>query len=129
MIVTEENMTRITEKNHGILLTIWLFLILIGNFFSSISYLFSISTLASFYPNISPSIFYFLGILTFANVIFVIFLFNWKKWAFFALCGVAVITLMLKIFVIKLGIGTLLSGLIGILILYLLLKPKWDLLE
>jgi len=129
MIVTEENITRITEKNHGTLLTIWLFLMLIGNFFSSISYLTSNSTFTSLYPNTFPGIFSFFGILTFANVIFVIFLFNWKKWAFFAFCGVAVITLMLKIFVIKLGIGTLLSGLIGILILYLLLKPKWDLLE
>jgi len=127
--VTEENMTRITEKNHGTLLTIWLVLILIGNFFSSISYLFSISTFTSIYPNISPGIFYFVGILTFANVICVIFLFNWKKWAFFAFCGVTAIAVILNSFVMTLGIGPLLSGLIRVLILYLLLKPKWDLLE
>jgi hypothetical protein len=54
--VTEENMTRITEKNHGTLLTIWLFLMLIGNFFSSISYLTSNSTFTSLYPNTFPGI-------------------------------------------------------------------------
>ena len=122
-------MTRITEKSHGILLTIWLFLMLIGNLFTSISYLFSFSAFTSQHPNYFIWIFHFVGILAFANLICVIFLFNWKKWAFFAFCGVTGIALILNLFIIKMGIDFSLSILIRLLILYLLLKPKWDLLE
>lgn len=127
--MTKENMTGITKKKRGILLTIWLVLMVIGNFGNSMTYLFSNSTFTSLYPNTSPDIFYFLGVLKFANVIFLMFLFNWKKWAYFALCGVAGITLMVDLFVLNLGNINSLFGLTGISILYLFLEPKWDLLE
>jgi len=122
-------MTGITEKKRGTLLIIWLFYMLLANFFNSIEYLSSNSIFTSIYPNTSPGIFYFLGILTFANVIFLIFLFNWKKWAFFALCGVAIIAFMVDLFVLNLGFISSSFGLIEISILHLFLKPKWDLLE
>ena len=127
--MTKENMTGITEKKRGILLTIWLVFMFIGNFGNSMTYLFSNSTFTSLHPNTSPGVFYFVGVLKFANVIFLMFLFNWKKWAYFALCGVAAITLMVDLFVLNLGNINSLFGLTGISILHLFLKPKWDLLE
>ena len=63
------------------------------------------------------------------GLIFTIFLFMWKKWAFFGICGMAIIFLILNIVVMKTGIITALFGLVGVVILYLILRPKWDLLE
>lgn len=117
-----------TEKKRGALLTIWLVIMLIGNFFTAISYFRLNSVIASVYPNFPSTIFYIYGLLGLANFVFVIFLFMWKRWAFYAILGSAVITSIMNL-VVGLGIFTAIFGLIGPVILYLIMRSRWDLFK
>ncbi len=117
-----------TEKKRGALLTIWLAIMLILNIITALSYLLLNASIASFYPGIPLWIFYLYGLLSLANAVFVIFLFKWKKWAFFAICASAAIIFIMNISV---GIKTTaaIAGLLGPVILYLIMRPKWNLFE
>ncbi len=117
-----------TEKKRGALLTIWLILILISNGITALSYLFGEGFITSVLPTIPMWAIYSLGIFALLNLVFTIFLFMWKKWAFFAFCGSAGIILVINL-VIGIGIVFALLGLIGPVILYLIMKSKWDLFE
>jgi len=117
-----------TEKKRGALLTIWLVIMLIANFFTALSYLLLNSTIASAYPNVASWIFYLYGILSLANFAFAIFLFMWKRWAFYALCGSAIIAIIMNLY-IGLGIFAIIFGLAGPVILYSIMKSKWDSFE
>ncbi len=136
------------ENSRGALLTIWLILMLISTILTAASYLIIMAFLALGAPNgsateslgftaavINPIIqsvpswaVYFLGIFSVLNLIFIILLFKWKKWAFLGLCITAIIVLIVNL---AIGTGALLSflGLLGPIILYLLLRPKWNLLQ
>lgn len=116
------------SKKRGTLLTIWLILMLITNAGAALTYLLWNSAIIAAFPNTPPWIFYIYGILALANVIFTVFLFMWKKWAFFAFCGIAGIAFILNL-IIGLGIITSIFGLAGLVILYLILRSKWSLLE
>ncbi len=117
-----------TEKKRGALLTIWLILMLVFNGITALTYLLGGRFITALLPTIPSWTIYILGIGGILNVIFAIFLFRWKKWAFFAFCGMAGIA-----FIINLGIGTgivsAIFGLFGPIILYLIMRPKWDLFE
>ncbi|NMC59356.1 MAG: hypothetical protein GYA51_08245 [Candidatus Methanofastidiosa archaeon] len=79
------------------------------------------------YPNINPSIFYGYSLLAFLNTVFVVYLFKWKRWSFYAVCIMSVLALLLNY---SLGFGLIsLFGLSGIIILYLAMKPQWDLFD
>jgi len=118
------------ERKKGVLLTIWLILMLVGNLGFALTYLIiAIGLSASGGPSPLPLwAFYVLGIFGLLNFIFTIFLFMWKRWAFFAFAGSASIVFVINL---MLGLGIIISslGLIGPVILYLLLRSKWDLLE
>jgi len=116
-----------TTKKRGALLTIWLILMLIANTGTVITYLLGGEFITSVLPTIPSWSIYALTIFGLLNVLFTIFLFMWKKWAFFAFCGSAGI-----IFVINLIIGMGFSSILGLggpIILYLILRSKWKLLE
>jgi hypothetical protein len=115
-----------TEKKRGILLTGWLILMLIANSLTAISYFIGSSFFAEILAIPTWSL-YTLGLLALFNVGFAIFLFNWKKWAFFGFCGTTVVTFVINLS-IGLGLGSI-TGFLGIIILYLILRPKWSLLE
>lgn len=117
-----------TEKKRGAWLTIWLILMLIANLYSALLYLILNKTLMSVYPHAPLVAWYIYGLLTLANFVFVIFLFMWKRWAFFACCGTTLIAFILNL-VIGLGIFSAIFGLVGIVILYLSMKSRWDLFE
>lgn len=112
-------------KKRGILLTIWLILILTDNIVTAL--LLSGGFITSLFPTIPSWAVYVLEIATILNVIFATFLFMWKRWAFFAFCGVGGIT-----FTIKLVNGQIVSAIIGLLfpiILYLIMRSKWNLFK
>ena len=117
-----------TEKKRGALLTIWLVLMLIVNFFTALSYLILNTKITSVYPNIPSWLFYIYGPLALANLVFTIFLFMWKRWAFFAFCGSAVVAFIINL-TIGLGLFVGIMGLGGPVILYLIMRSKWDLFE
>lgn len=116
------------SKKRGTLLTIWLIWMLIANTGATLTYLLWNSAIITAFPNAPSWMFYIYGILCLANVIFAVFLFMWKKWAFFAFCGIAGIAFILNL-IIGLGIVASIFGLAGPVILYLILRPKWSLLE
>lgn len=116
------------KKKHGKLLAIWLILIFISNIGVVFTYLLLNSGVTALYPNAPSGIFYIYGILGLANLVFLVFLFRWKKWSFWAYCASAGIAFILNL-IIGIGIGTALSGLIGPIVLYLVLRPKWELLK
>lgn len=118
----------IENKKRGKLLTFWLVLMLITNAGAALTYLMWNSSIIATYPNVSSWIWYIYGLLGLANVVFTLFLFMWKKWAFFAFCGTTVLAFVLNL-IVGLGIIAAIFGLIGPVILYLLIRSKWGLLE
>ena|SRR3989344_3527910 len=122
-------MEQTTEKKRGVLLTIWLILMLIANAAMALIYLIGGSFISELTSTISSWAIYTLGILAVLNFIFTIFLFMWKKWAFFAFCGSAVVALIINLIIGTNIIFSILSLIIGIGILYLILRPKWNLFD
>lgn len=119
--------SRREEKTYGVLLLLWLILMLFANLGSAATYIFLGRAMTLFYPTAPPYIFTVLALLSLVNVVITIFLFLWKKWAFYAFCGMAVIAFFLNIIM---GLGPwALMGFLGPAILYALLRPKWHLLE
>jgi hypothetical protein len=116
-----------TEKKRGVWLTGWLILMLITNFFTAVMYFVFNNAIMSVYPNIDPAAGYIFGLIGLANFVFTIFLFKWKKWAFFAFCGSAIISFIMNVFIVGF-LGSIL-GLMGPVVLYLLMKSRWNLFE
>ena len=117
-------------KERGALLTVWLILMLVANIFTLLMYFFlSLSSFGRlmFLPSIEMWTIYVFCFLGAFNIVCVCFLFLWKKWAFFGLCGSATIALVMNLYV---GVGFFaFVGLAGIVISYLVLRPKWNLLD
>jgi hypothetical protein len=116
------------KKERGVLLTVWLIIMLIANFLTMLSYLVFNSTIAAFYPSFPAWVFYLYGLLGLLNLTFVILLLLWKKWAFYGFCVSAVTAFILNM-IISVGIGAAFFGLVGPVILYLIMRPKWELFE
>jgi len=115
-------------KKRGVLLTAWLIFMLIANTGVTIYYFLFGPLIMAMLPTIPSWVIYALGIGALLNVVFTIFLFKWKKWAFFACCGMALFAMVINVAVIRLGITSIL-GLLGPVILWLLLRSKWNYLE
>ena len=115
-------------KQHGLLLKIWLILMVIANIISALTYLLFNSTVSAYYPNMPSNLFYLYGLISIADVVFLGYLFNWKKWGFYALCATAA-----AIFIMNISIGidmiTAVFGFSSVFLLYLILRPKWNLLD
>ncbi len=113
------------HKDRGPLLTVWLILMLIGNIFSLFFFLVVgklIPKLFLMYPN---WVLYTFEIMTVLELILTICLFFWKKWAFYVLCVFCIIALVINVFVMKSYASIL--GIVGPIILYLIMRPKWNL--
>ena len=113
------------EKERGKLISIWLTLMIIANALSAIIYFFLTPAIIKAFPQVTNWMSYIYGVLALANIVFVIFLFKWKRWAFFAILGVSIAGFVLNIFS---GISIIVNilGFIGPLLLYLVLKTKWE---
>ena len=121
-------MSETTEKKRSALLTIWLIWMLLANILTALTYLLGRELITKLLTTVPLWAIYALGFLALLNVVFTIFLFRWKRWAFYGFCANAGIA-----FVINLTIGTefvwALVGLAGPVILYLLMRPQWELFE
>lgn len=69
-----------------------------------------------------------LAVLAFVNVLAVVGLWFWKRWGFVLFCTVTVTGLAINIY-LGVPIGTLLLGLIGVVIMLVIFVPKWRLLN
>jgi hypothetical protein len=101
---------------HGCL-TAYLVFMLIMNTFTCLVYLFTGSKIMAAYPAAPAFMPYVLAAGCALNIVIALYLFWWRKWAFYLFCVLAVIVLGINIFIGINPVGAL-TGLIGPLILY-----------
>ncbi|MEX0289474.1 MAG: hypothetical protein AB3N14_10230 [Flavobacteriaceae bacterium] len=123
-----------TKQRHGCLTALLIFMIVI-NAITALSYLFMGDTISQNFPGgVSNTTMFTLALFGFANIIFAIFLFKWKKIGFWGFVGSSLVALAINLN-IGLSIGQSLLGLLGVAILYGVLQIKqndvsgWDNLE
>ncbi len=109
-------------RKRGILLTIWLALMLIGYLISAVTYLFMNSVVTSAIPGMSSAVIYLLGVVSLVGIAAVYLMFTWKKLGFYIAIGIAAISFIVN--AAYLGIVNAILGLIGIVILYILIRGK-----
>jgi len=113
-------------KKRGWLLTTWLSLMLVLNAITFLMYILA-GNMVSQMLYIGMWAIYIGEVVALLNVLFTVFLFKWKKWAFYGCCLTAV-----AMFIVNLIIGDYISsilGLVGLGILYLILRKKWKFLN
>jgi hypothetical protein len=130
------SMSENQPKQRGRLLTLWLLLLILANILSAFFYIFTAYVLAttssSAINDATNPLFNFalpfwaislFPIFSIVNVYAAIALLKWRKWGFFALCVSYLIETAAN-----LVLGNILAivGLLGIAILYLLLRSKWS---
>ena len=115
-------------KQRGALITTWLTLIIVSNAFPVYIYLFFSPLITQAFPKAPEWISYIYAAISTINIVFIIFLLYWKKWAFYAFVATSIIALVINLFI---GVGIVMSivGLVGIGILYVILKTKWEFFE
>jgi hypothetical protein len=108
------------KQRHGCL-TAWLVLMIIANSATALIYLFASGTIRQTFPDAPAGIFPLLAILGIFNVVCSIALFKWKKWGFYGFMVSSIVALIINL-IIGLNIAQSLGGLIGVAILYGVLK-------
>jgi len=123
---------KMENKKHGTLLTVWLFLMLIVNIGSALTYQFWSLYIITGFPNMPSWLLYSYEILSLANVVFIVSLFQWKKWAFFAFSISMAVSIVLNLSAgtgAGKGILSAIGNLISVILLYLILRPSWGMFE
>ncbi len=114
-----------TKQRHGCL-TAWLIFMIVANSLTAVVYLFAgemiTKNLSVPIPN---SMMVLLALVGVANVIFSVFIFLWKKWAFWGFAVTSLAALIINI-TLGLGVGQSLFGLAGVAIFYGVLQIKRD---
>jgi hypothetical protein len=114
------------ERKRGGCLTAFLLLATVANPLVGVYYLAQGSALSRLLPDIPTWIFPLLGILSLANFGFIIAIWQWKKWGAYGFFTTAAIVFVINVLTIGAGAFT---GLIGVALLGLLLRPVWDAME
>jgi hypothetical protein len=114
------------ERKRGGCLTAFLILAAIANPLVGLYYLAQGSTLSQMLPDIPPWIFPVLGILSLANLGFVIAIWQWKKWGAYGFFATAAIVFVMN--ALTIGAGAF-SVLLGVALLGFLLRSVWDEME
>jgi len=116
-----------SPRKRDTILTVWLILLLVANIAATLFYVLlaiSPAQFALFLPRLATWTIYMFTAFGALNVTCVCFLFLWKKWAFFTLCGSAAVT-----FAVNLSVGSgvfAVYGLFGPVITYLVLLQQWS---
>ena len=118
-------MAAMQSRERGGCLTAWLIVVLIANALIAFYYLTSTPALQQVYPTISSAVFLLLALIGALNIVSAIGLWTWHKWGFYLFAITSVITLVINIG-IGLPIVSSLTGLIGVAILWYLLRKKWQ---
>ena len=122
---TNTKNSNVTKQRHGCV-TAWLILMIIANSAIAILYLFASEKITKNLPrDVSTSMIILLGIIGIGNVIFSVLLLQWKKLGFWGFIITSIGALVINM-TIGMGIGQSLFGLVGIGILYGILKIKKD---
>ncbi|MBS3099275.1 hypothetical protein J4462_03625 [Candidatus Pacearchaeota archaeon] len=114
-------------KTRNKLLSFWLYLTLILNALILILALFMSDSITKYLPTAPRGIVYLFSFLSFLNVVFVIYLFRWKLWAFWGFTIVAIMNVIVSL-IYGYGTGSLFY-LLGPIVLWLIMRPKWELFD
>ena len=119
-----------SPRKRDTVLTVWLTLLLVANIAGTLLYVFLAlfpAGFSPFLPVLATWIIYLFTAFGALNVACVCFLFLWKKWAFFALCGSAAAAFAVNLYI---GVGVpSVAGVAGVVITYLVLHQQWNLFD
>ena len=110
------------NKKRGILLTIWLLIMLIANTYTGYTFLKLV------FSEFGTWMYYAYSFVSLLNVVFIISLFMWKRWAFYAFCGSSVLAIVLNL-LMGLGMFAIFFGISGPIVLYLFMSSRWKMFE
>jgi hypothetical protein len=122
------------KKRHGCV-TAWLILMIVANSIFALVYFFAQGMMTDAMPHIPTYIFLVLGFLTLCNVGCAILLLQWKRLGFWGFIATAAVAFVINITYNIGGVGTHISALVGIAILYGILQIRernvsaWDNME
>lgn len=118
-------MATLQSNERGGCLTAWLALMLIANAATAFYYITSGSALQQAFPSTPSWMFLILAALGIVNLISVFGLWTWKRWGFYLFIATSLVALVINL---SLGLSILSSlvGLIGVAILWFLLRDKWQ---
>lgn len=105
-------------------LTAFLVLALIANPITGLSYLLGGEMVRRGMPGMPEWALPVLGVLSFVQFAFILGIWRWKKWGVIGALALAPVTLILN-FSIGVPPGTAILGMVGPLILFFLVKPRW----
>jgi hypothetical protein len=107
-------------------LTAWLVVVMLANAGLAFYYLTSVDTFTNLPGlNISPAAIMFLALLGAVNVAAAVGIWMWKKWGFYLFGGSAAVATVVNL-LSGIPIFNALTGLIGIAILWWLIRDKWQ---
>ena len=107
----------IQRGRHGCL-TAWLIFMLVGNSLGALGYILAGEAIREALPATSAGwVIPVLAVLSIANIVFAIALFQWQKWGFWGVVATSVAAFIINLS-IGIGVGQSALGLIGIALLY-----------
>lgn len=117
-------MSTLQMQERGGCLTIWLLFMVVANTLTALYYIFGLSTMQQFYPNVSSVLFLLLAACCAVNLISVYGLWTWKRWGFYLFIASTLAVLAINL-AVGLPVFTALTGLVGLGIVWLLLRSRW----
>ena len=108
-------------------LTIWLALMTLGNVFSVYSYTLGSASLALALPFLPSWVMLLFALMSVVGLVAVVMLWMWKKMGFYLVVVLSVVVSAVNLLYLGLaGIFAVVTGFIGVGILYLAMKPVWQ---
>jgi MFS superfamily sulfate permease-like transporter len=90
---------------------------IVANSATALVYLLGSEAIRQLLPNIPGWALPVLIVFSLLNLVYAIALFQWKKWGFWGFCASSVAALVVNLS-LGIGIGSVLSGLVGVIVLY-----------
>ncbi len=120
------------KQRHGCL-TAFLIFMLLANLLAAYGNIAMQEGILSVFPRLSSNLILILAAGGLLNVVFVIAIFNWKKWGFWGFSVSAIIVFSINVYG-GVGVFAAVAGLAGVLVLFAVLKigkekAGWDQLE
>lgn len=116
------------ERKKGGCLTAFLIFMLIANALGALGYFIGGGAIRQLTPNIPGWAIITSGTLSLLNIIFALGIWKFKKWGFYGFGAVSVIAFVVNI-ISGTPVYSALIGLVGIVILYFLVRPIWSQME
>ena len=122
-------MVEVTHGKKGGLLTAWLIILLIGLIIGLIVYLFAGLSIQQAAPGVSVWIFWVLTAITVLNIVSVGAIFKWKRWGFYGFGVLSIATFVISLSMFGFSWIVSIFNLGGLVILILLVIPRWNSFE